>query len=173
MPGASSIPGPRSDTPASRGDWASAGRSPAAAACASASERVTSAILAVACLSVLVVAWILNPSSEGLGTHQQLGMPECGWITAADMPCPTCGMTTAFSHAAHGDLASSFIAQPMGMVLALASAAMVVVGTYTAVTGSMLAPFIGGMLNARIAWIMLALLILAWIWKIADHKGLL
>ena len=166
-----SEPHPESSTP--RVDWAAAGRSPARAATAPPSVRITSAILAAGCLGVLIVAWFLNPSSEGLGTHQQLGLPECGWITAADIPCPSCGMTTAFSHAAHGDLVGSFLAQPMGMLVAVGAAVVAVVGTYTAVTGSMLAPFLGGMFTTRVAWITVTLLLLAWIWKIMDHRGIL
>ena len=173
MSGSVSASEPQSDSPTPRVDWAAAGRSPALAAVAPASTRITSAILAAGCLAVLVVAWFLSPSSEGLGTHQQLGLPECGWITAANMPCPSCGMTTAFSHAANGDLVSSFIAQPMGMLLAVGAAVMVVVGTYTAVTGSMLAPFLGGMFTTRVAWILVLLAMLAWIWKIVDHRGIL
>ena len=164
---------PRSDPPTSRVDWAAAGRSPARAAIAPPWVRGLSAILAIGCFGVLVVAWWLSPSSEGLGTHQQLGLPECGWITAANMPCPTCGMTTAFSHAAHGDLPGSFGAQPMGMLLAVGAAVMVVVGGYTALTGSMLAPFLWSMFNARVAWILGAFALFAWIWKIIDHRGIL
>ena len=82
-------------------------------------------------------------------------------------------MTTAFSHAAHGDLVGSFLAQPMGMLVAVGAAVVAVVGTYTAVTGSMLAPFLGGMFTTRVAWITVTLLLLAWIWKIMDHRGIL
>ena len=78
-----------------------------------------------------------------------------------------------FSHAANGDLVSSFITQPMGMLLAVGAAVTVVVGTYTAVTGSMLAPFLGGMFSTRVIWILVVLLMLAWIWKIVDHRGIL
>ncbi|MAC18122.1 MAG: hypothetical protein CMJ23_00290 [Phycisphaerae bacterium] len=124
-------------------------------------------------MALLSVAWVLEPSEEGLGTHQQLGLPVCGFIASADMPCPTCGMTTAFSHAADGNLASSFAAQPLGMLLALGCAVLVLVGTYTAVTGSMLAPFLADLAGPRIGWILVVLLILAWIWKIVDHRGLL
>ena len=143
------------------------------AAVAPPSARIISAIVAAGCLGVLVVAWFLSPSSEGLGTHQQLGLSECGWITAANLPCPSCGMTTAFSHAANGDLVSSFITQPMGMLLAVGAAVAVVIGTYTAMTGSMLAPFLAGMFTTRVAWFMVLLLMLAWIWKIVDHRGIL
>ena len=170
------MPDPAATAPRLAGpsaDWAAAGRSPVAAAMASRDVRITSGILAAACLALLSVAWWLDPSSEGLGTHTQLGLSECGWITSADMPCPTCGMTTAFSHAADGDLAASFIAQPFGMILAVATGIVVVVGGFTAATGSTLAPFLAGMVGPRVGWLALVLLLLAWGWKIVDHRGLL
>ena len=129
----------------------------------------------VACLSgglLLVAAW-LDPSPNGHGTHMQLGMMPCGWVMHAGIPCPSCGMTTAFSHAADGDLAASFVAQPFGMILAVATGIVVVVGGFTAATGSTLAPFLAGMVGPRVGWLALVLLLLAWGWKIVDHRGLL
>lgn len=149
------------------------GRSPVGPARADGTSRLTSAIIGVIGLAVLGVAWFLQPSTDGLGTHQQLGLPMCGWIAAADMPCPTCGMTTAFSHAAHGDLLSSFLTQPAGMVLALGTAIVVVAASWTAVTGSMLAPFLATMIGPRIGWVLGILLAFGWVWKIMDHRGLL
>lgn len=131
-----------------------------------------SAAIGMAALGLLVVAWVLKPDVNGVGTHRQLGLPECGWIQAANLPCPSCGMTTAFSHAAHGDLIGSFVAQPMGMVLALVTAIAVVAGIYTASTGSMLGPFLAGFFGPRLLWIALGLGALAWLWKIASHRGL-
>ena len=126
-----------------------------------------------AALALLLVAAYLSPSDGGLGTHQQLGLPPCGWIMAADMPCPSCGMTTAFSHAADGNLLGSFRAQPMGALLAVLTAIGVVTALWTAFTGSQVAPFLVGLINARLGWAVLGFAILAWIWKIIDHKGLL
>jgi len=123
-------------------------------------------------LALLLVAAFLRPSDGGLGTHQQLGLPPCGWIVAADMPCPSCGMTTAFSHAADGNLLGSLRAQPMGALLALLTAVGVITALWTAVSGSRIAPFLVGLLNARVGWALLGFALLAWIWKIIDHKGL-
>jgi hypothetical protein len=134
---------------------------------------LASGLVALVASAVLTIAWILVPSEAGLGTHRQLGMPPCNWIVAADMPCPTCGMTTSFSHAAHGDLPASFRTQPMGAVLAVVTAATVLVAGWTAVTGSMLAPFFTSLFGRRLVWISIAMLLLAWGWKIMDHRGLL
>ena len=135
--------------------------------------RLLWGLAALAGLGLLSLAAYLSPDGGGLGTHQQLGLPPCGWIVAADMPCPTCGMTTAFSHAADGNLFGSFRAQPMGALLALATAIGVVAAGWTAVTGAKIGPFLLSLINPRLGWAILAFALLAWIWKIIDHKGLL
>ena len=154
-------------------DFGSDGRAASAPSRIEAKVRLMWGGIAVAALSLLIVASILKPASEGLGTHQQLGLPQCGWISAANMPCPTCGMTTAFSHAADGNLLGSFRAQPMGALLAIATAIAVVVGGWSALSGSTLGPFLAGLFNARVGWMLLAFFIAAWIWKIMVHKGVL
>ena len=135
-------------------------------------QRLLWGLAGSAGLCLLLLAAFLRPSDGGLGTHQQLGLPPCGWIVAADMPCPSCGMTTAFSHAADGNLLGSFRAQPMGAFLALLTAVGVVIALWTAIWGSRIAPFLMSLLNAKIGWAVLGFALLAWIWKIVDHKGL-
>lgn len=135
--------------------------------------RMLWGMAAIAAFSLLLLAAYLRPAGEGLGTHQQLGLPPCGWIMAADMPCPSCGMTTAFSHAADGNLLGSFRAQPMGALLALVTAVIVIAAGWTALSGSRLGPFLFGLMSARIGWAILVFALLAWIWKIIDHKGIL
>ncbi|MBT4523937.1 MAG: DUF2752 domain-containing protein, partial [Phycisphaerae bacterium] len=66
--------------------------------------------VSIASLALLSIALLLTPSADGIGTHTQLGLPACGWILAADLPCPTCGMTTAWSHTIRGELPSAFMA---------------------------------------------------------------
>jgi len=68
--------------------------------------------------------WKLNPyDAEGvpnrLETHTQLGLPPCTFKVLVHKPCPSCGMTTAFSLLAHGDLANSLAANWVGTLLAL------------------------------------------------------
>ncbi len=71
---------------------------PPVTASSTALRRVVGAGVAVGAVSLLGVAAWLDPSPEGLGTHSQLSLPPCGWILTMDLPCPTCGMTTAFAH---------------------------------------------------------------------------
>ena len=86
------------------------------------SLRLVSLGIALACASPLVLAAMLTPSAEGMGTHKQMGLPECGFVTATGLPCATCGCTTAFAHAADGSLLTSLATQPFGAMLALALA---------------------------------------------------
>jgi hypothetical protein len=72
----------------------------------------------VASLVILAASW-LTPSATGVGTHEQLGLPPCGMLAWLGIPCPACGLTTAFAHLAHGDLLASLRAHPLGAPLFL------------------------------------------------------
>jgi len=128
-------------------------------------------MLAAGCLAVLLVAWRLNPDSSGHGTHTQLGMAPCGWLVVTGKPCMTCGMTTSFAHAAHGELAASFHAQPMGMMLAVVAAACFWGGAYVAATGSRLGSAVARMMGWRMVWAALAMFMAAWVYKLATWGG--
>src|SRR5579859_2671290 len=52
-----------------------------------------------------------------MGTHRQLGLPPCTFLWVTGFPCPFCGMTTSWTHAAHGELWSALQVQPMGLFL--------------------------------------------------------
>lgn len=66
---------------------------------------------------VLVASRWLTPSPAGLGTHTQLGLPACGFLRLFGRPCPACGLTTAFAHAARFSLHASLAAHPLGALL--------------------------------------------------------
>ena len=68
---------------------------------------------------VIGLAIYLQPSPEGLGTHRQLGLGRCGMLVATGLPCPSCGMTTAFAHTVRGQWIRAFWVQPAGFVFAL------------------------------------------------------
>ncbi len=84
--------------------------------------RAGLAVVGVVLLGMLVVARCLQPDPDGLGTHQQLGFPPCGFIIAFGRVCPSCGMTTAWSHFTRGNLAAGIDANVGGCLLALAAA---------------------------------------------------
>ncbi|MEM9082979.1 MAG: DUF2752 domain-containing protein [Planctomycetota bacterium] len=134
-------------------------------------ERVGSAIFALGLLGVLATAAFLDPDSKGHGTHEQLGMPACGWVTAFDKPCMTCGMTTAFSHAADMDLATSFLTQPMGALFAVLAAALIWPLAHIAVTGSTLLEDLSGLARPKAVWGGFVLLLAAWAYKVATWNS--
>lgn len=121
--------------------------------------------IAAACASPLVTASILKPSSAGIGTHTQLGLPECGFKLATGLPCATCGCTTAFAHAADGSLLMSLMTQPFGAMLALALAMMALIAGWSAISGMSLAP-LGRVMATKgfvLSWVVL--LLAAWAYK--------
>lgn len=121
--------------------------------------RVGGLVLAMSCAAPLVFAATLTPSREGIGTHMQMGLPECGFVLATGLPCATCGCTTAFAHAADGSLLTSLITQPFGAVLAVAMAMMALIAGWSAVSGMRLEP-LGRMMATKafvLPWVVLLL----------------
>lgn len=140
-------------------------------------DRIFASFVAMGLLSVLIIASRLTPSPTGFGTHEQLvlrsgvGLQACTWLTVAGWPCPTCGMTTSFAHAANGDLWSAFRVQPMGAMLALASATGFWVALHTALFASRAGSIAWQALAPRGVWLALAMLIGAWVYKILTWKA--
>ncbi len=97
--------------------------------------RAWGGILAGCGLAVLLLAGWLTPSDGGVGTHRQLGLPVCGLLQTTGVPCPTCGMTTAFSHTVRGQWISAFIAQPAGFLICLSMMGAVGISLSVLVTG--------------------------------------
>lgn len=116
-------------------------------------------------LAVLAVALWLPPDARGHGTHEALGIPPCGFVVTSGLPCPTCGMTTAFSNAVRGRIAQAFVAHPGGLALCLLAMLGVPAAFALAATGRM--PWINWDRNAVRLMLGLALVILAgWGFKI-------
>jgi len=134
-------------------------------------RRLLAGLIALGGLAVLSLAAWLKPADEGLGTHESLGLPSCGWIMLMDTPCPTCGMTTAFAHAADGRLLTAMATQPLGAMLALATAMTVMIAGYIAATGSRVGHLLAGLLNKRTMWLGLGMLLAAWLFKVASYRG--
>jgi len=51
---------------------------------------------------VLLLSFFLHPDARGYGTHEQLYLPPCYVKFFFHIPCPACGLTTAFAHLAKG-----------------------------------------------------------------------
>jgi hypothetical protein len=137
-------------------------------------RRASGLAVALAALAMLIVAARLEPSSTGIGTHQQLmGVPPCAWIATMDMPCPTCGMTTAYAHAANGNLLAALHAQPLGGLLALGTAMAFLMGLFVAATGSRSAWLLARLWGRWTPWALGLAVVLAWGYKILSYKGVI
>jgi len=98
-------------------------------------KRAIGFLVAVGAIGILMLAAGLKPDHEGHGTHQQLGLAPCPWVLRWNFPCPSCGMTTAFAHAANGDLKSSGATQPFGMLLAVGASVLAWGGLHAGIRG--------------------------------------
>ena len=136
-------------------------------------ERLVVAALSLCAITLLSVAAWLQPASVGMGTHTQLGIPACSWPATVGLPCPSCGMTTAFALAADGRFFDSFRAQPMGFMLALATAVFAVVSSYAALTGSRMLSAITDKIGGRFWWVFGAAILLSWGYKMLTFGGLI
>ena len=131
--------------------------------------RVAALVLGLACLAVLVVAALLEPNSAGSGSHTGLGLQRCQFLDRTGVPCLSCGYTTSFTWFVRGNLAASVYVQPMGALLAAATACTVWVCLYVAATGRPVHRLLR-LIPAR-RWLLPLLLfvVAAWGWKIFIH----
>jgi hypothetical protein len=85
-------------------------------------QRIVLAVVGAVLIGLLATAAWLRPASRGYGTHQQLGLPPCTLQAWYGFRCPSCGMTTSWSHMMRGQVASAFRANSGGALLAVVAA---------------------------------------------------
>ena len=124
---------------------------------------------AVLCMGVLVLAGYVTPAANGLGTHQQLNLPACGFYERTGYPCPTCGMTTAFAYMVRGRVLQSFIAQPGGALAAICCILAVPIAGYITITGRWIDRLDRYIYLAGVNWLwvtmsIVAVALLSWCW---------
>ena len=134
-------------------------------------SRWPAAVLFVLSLTWLGVAAWLAPDLRGHGTHEQLGLPPCGFMLTTRLPCATCGMTTAFALAAHGHLIDAFLVQPAGALLALVVAITVWISGYALVAGTSLDGLGRWLMRPRPIMAFAGILLTAWVFKIFISIG--
>jgi hypothetical protein len=104
-------------------------------------QRVLLLVAGSGLLSMLIVAACLSPDPNGMGTHQQLGLPPCSMVQWFQLRCPACGMTTSWSLMMHGQPGIAFAANSGGALLALGALVSAPWMLVTAVAGRyLLAP---------------------------------
>ena len=128
--------------------------------------RLAAVFVLLACCGILGLAAWLTPNEQGYGTHEQLGFGRCGMLVTTGLPCPTCGMTTAFAYAVRRRLIRAFLAQPAGFLLALATAVAALGAAWTVVTGRMPPVRVPFIMPYRLFFGLLVLLLGSWAFKI-------
>ena len=123
-------------------------------------------LVLLGCLGILALAAWLQPDPKGYGTHRQLGFGKCGMLITTGLPCPTCGMTTAFAYTVRGRLFNAFMAQPAGLALALATIGVALGAAWTMITGKFPKIRIPYVTTYRLLLLFLVLLIGGWGFKI-------
>lgn len=133
-------------------------------------DQITYFSLTVLAVFTLSLARWLKPSANGFGTHQQLGLPPCLFFKLTGIPCPSCGLTTSFAHAARLHLFQAFIAQPFGVIaffLTVVSIPLFVTLIRRRVAWSTVVHAQG---VDRLIYILIAVYLLSWLYKIAVVK---
>jgi len=82
-------------------------------------QRVVLVSAGAALLSLLALAGALDPDSRGFGTHERLGLPPCTFRQLTGYRCPSCGMTTSWSHLVRGRVGEAFRDNVGGALLGL------------------------------------------------------
>lgn len=128
------------------------------------------ALIALSSLTLLI-ARLLRPSPRGVGTHEQLGLPPCLMLHLTGLPCPSCGLTTSFAHAARLDFYQALLTQPFGLLAFCLTVLSIPLALY--------------LLRRRIAWAsviharganavlytLIACYLLSWIYKVLAIKN--
>ncbi|MCK4660730.1 MAG: DUF2752 domain-containing protein [Phycisphaerae bacterium] len=139
--------------------------------CGRVESRLVAGLLFVGCSGLFVVAAMLTPDPCGVGTHTHLGLPPCSMMVTWGIPCPTCGMTTAFAYTVRGQWLAAIRAQPAGWLAAVATAVFAVVNAVTAVTGRKWVVNWYRVPPGRVVMIVVAVVLLAWAYRISVTLG--
>lgn len=120
------------------------------------------------CAAALTAGALLHPDARGYGTHEQVGLGPCGFPVYVGLPCPSCGMSTAFAYTVRGQWLRAAYAQPMGWLVCVATMAAVPVGLWCFWRGRVIEV---NWYRVNAAWMVLVILLLflaAWAFKIVS-----
>jgi hypothetical protein len=131
-------------------------------------DRAVALGVVLSAVAVIALLVMIQPDARGHGTHEQLGMPACGWVLQYGRPCPTCGVTTAASHLVHLRPFDALRVQPFGTGFALAGLWIAGVAALCLLRGRSFADYMLRLPVARILVIGLLLLLVSWAY--VDHS---
>ncbi|MBI1762852.1 MAG: DUF2752 domain-containing protein [Acidobacteria bacterium] len=122
-------------------------------------------VIAIA-TATLGLARYLHPSARGFGTHEQLGLPACTFLTLTGIPCPSCGLTTSFAYAAHWQWLHSFVAQPFGFLAFCLTALSIPLAFYLLYRRVVWEQLLHARATNRTIYALLVIYLLSWCYKI-------
>jgi hypothetical protein len=122
--------------------------------------------------AILITSRLLQPSSNGVGTHEQLGLPACPFLRLTGLPCPSCGLTTSFAHAARFHFIESFLVQPFGLIAFCLTALAIPLSLYLVRRRIPWSNFIHARHTDSLIYLLIVLYLLSWCYKIMVMKGI-
>lgn len=128
--------------------------------------RLAHACIALGLAAMLLLSLWLKPDPRGLGTHEQLFLFPCNFHAMTGLPCPFCGMTTAFAHMARGQVREAFMAQPMGALGFAVCALLLPVAIAASITGRNAIAAAMKLPWGKISWVLAAMIAASWLFKL-------
>ncbi|MFO8080691.1 MAG: DUF2752 domain-containing protein [Armatimonadota bacterium] len=129
--------------------------------------RVEAAAVLLISAAVLILARIMQPSPAGFGTHEQLFVIPCAFRWLTGLPCPACGLTTAFALMSRGEVFAAFGAHVLGPALYLSTWGMALTAVTALARGRPALPqWLRGSDGARV---MMVLIGTGWVANLAIH----
>lgn len=119
----------------------------------------------------LAFGFFIEPSADGSGTHEKLGLPPCMTMEVLGVPCPGCGVTTSVALASRGRITESFINQPFGLFTALVGALLIPWALWGHFRGRDLWVELRRLVGKRVLIASTLLMLGAWIWKLYRVLG--
>lgn len=128
-------------------------------------NRAFSALLVTGAAACLILSFVLTPSPAGWGTHSQLFLAPCLFHWFTGLPCPFCGMTTAFAHLARGQIAQAFADHCLGPPAFALAVLVLLAGARGIITGRW--PLPPWVMDRRFQLAAVAVVLIAWAINIA------
>jgi hypothetical protein len=128
--------------------------------------RLSLLSLGLVLLALLATAASLEPRASGLGTHEQLGLPPCTFYTWYRRRCPSCGMTTAWSHAVRGQIPAALRANVGGTLLAALAVAAAGWSLLSALGGRWLPGRPSDTLLVAASAVIVGVTLIDWAWRL-------
>ncbi|HKX27228.1 MAG TPA: DUF2752 domain-containing protein [Blastocatellia bacterium] len=133
-------------------------------------DQVVYLSLSVMAGLLLAVARMLQPSSRGVGTHEQLGLPPCPFLHFTGIPCPSCGLTTSFAYAARFNFSAALTTQPFGLIAFFLTVSIIPLSLYLIRHRIPWSELIHARKLDTMVYVLIGLYSLGWVYKIIAMK---